>query len=85
MFEQYLKERSTETKVTGYIKIEDFFRKHFNSRKPSFVVHGLGATKEGVRNYIRIVGIIEDLGKMGVISEVDEAVKAIDTLYHEHY
>lgn len=81
---EYFGKREKRNTTVGFMTLEQFFRKHFHSFRPSFVKDGVGATRAGAKNYIRLRSIIEDLGKMGVIN-VDEAIEAVDDLFQEHY
>ena len=83
--DEYFGKREQKNKPVGFMSLEQFFRKHFWSFRPSFVENGVGATRVGVRNYLRLKRIIDDLGKMGVIRDVDETMEAVDDLFQEHY
>lgn len=82
---EYFSNRKQKSKTVGFMSLEQFFRKHFHSIRPSFVKNGVGATCVGVKNYVRLKCIVEDLGKMGVIRDVDEVLDSIDNLVQQHY
>lgn len=82
---EYFGKREQKSKTVGFMSLEQFFRKHFHSFRPSFVRNGVGATRVGVKNYIRLKSIVDDLGKMGIIRDVDDVLDAIDDLVQEHY
>ena len=84
MAAEYFSKREKGNKPFGFMTLEQFFRKHFWSFRSSFVKNGVGATRVGVKNYIRLRSIVEDLGKMGVLN-TDEVMEAIDNLVQEHY
>lgn len=82
---EYFGKREQKSKPVGFMSLEQFFRKHFHSICPSFVKNGVGATRVGVKNYIRLKSIVDDLGKMGIIRDVDDVLDAIDDLVQEYY
>lgn len=83
--EEYFRNKKTGEKPVGFITIEKFFRKHFHAVRPQFSKTGVGATKAGIKNFVRLVRMVEDMGKMGVIRDVDEVINGIENLMKEHY
>lgn len=85
-FEEYIKTRQPGHKSAWeYMSLEKFCRRHFHTFRPMFARHGIGATKVGIRNLIRMTSIIRDLGRMGIISNVDEAIEAVEGKYRDRY
>lgn len=84
-FDEYIKSRQPGVKHTGWMNLEKFCLKHFGTRRSMFTGRGIGVNRLGIRNYIRITGIIRDLGRMGVIKDVDEAIEVIDDMFAARY
>lgn len=81
---EYIQKRETGTVTKGFINIGQFFERNFGGKYPRDSKM-IGAPRKALRDFTKVCTIIADLGKMGVIRDVDEILDQFEDRFKLYF